>query len=473
MTILRALTFASVTVCLSATFLLAACSPGEHQRIGSFREIGELRVATRQDAISYRIDEQGVVSGFEHDLLLALGEELEVPVRFDVYPDSARAIDAVLTGRAHIAAAGLGRNERLPLHWSPPLREVDYVLAGRADGAEINREGDLAGRTIAVRHGSLTAETVEQLQKRVASLKVKHPPRSGDQGLLEQLAEGKFDLVATDRLHYALAARVAPNLTVAYNLPLKTHIAWATASDDNSGLAAAIADFVGDAQASGLLPRIADRYFGHVRRLTDADVSTFLSRIQERLPHFRAHFHNAQTQTGIDWRYLAALSYQESHWEPTATSRTGVRGLMMLTADTADRLGVDDRLDPRQSILGGARYLAMLKEQLPDEIDEPDRQWMATAAYNLGMGHMNGARAIARRLGKDPSSWWEMKTVLPLMSRPEYAARLKAGPARGGEAVIMTENIRNYYDILARLEPPHDPLLGAPRLRLGPMSAAD
>jgi membrane-bound lytic murein transglycosylase F len=140
--------------------------------------------------------------------------------------------------------------------------------------------------------------------------------------------------------------------------------------------------------------------------------------------------------------------------------------MMMLTSETADRLGVADRLDARGSILGGARYFSMLRDQLPDEIPEPDRGWMTAAAYNLGMGHMNGARAIARRLGKDDTDWWDMKGVLPLLSRPEYAARLKAGAARGGEAVIMTENIRNYYGILVRLEAPYSPPLQPFRLKL-------
>ncbi|MCK9258357.1 MAG: transglycosylase SLT domain-containing protein, partial [Azoarcus sp.] len=219
-------------------------------------------------------------------------------------------------------------------------------------------------------------------------------------------------------------------------------------------------------QSGGLIARITDRYFGHVRRLDEQDITTFIARIQERLPRYLKYFQDAEAKTGIDWRYLAAVAYQESHWDPLATSRTGVRGMMMLTAETADRLGVSDRLDARESILGGARYFSMMVDQLPDEIPSPDRLWMATAAYNLGMGHFNGARAIARRLGKDETSWWEMKSVLPLMSRPEYAVRLKSGPARGGEAVIMTENVRNFHDILSRLQTIDPARSGPPQLRL-------
>jgi membrane-bound lytic murein transglycosylase F len=130
---------------------------------------------------------------------------------------------------------------------------------------------------------------------------------------------------------------------------------------------------------------------------------------------------------------------------------------MMLTEDTADRMGVDNRLDPMQSTRAGARYLAAMMEELPEEIKEPDRTWLGLAAYNLGMGHLNGARTFAKQMKRDATSWYDMKKVLPLMSQPEYYSRLKSGPARGGEAVIMVENIRNYYDILSQFEPAWQP----------------
>lgn len=449
-----------------ASLLLAACAPQKPGRLEDYKALGELRVATRVDAISYRQDEDGTTSGFEHDLLIRLGDALGVPVRFVVYPNSVRAINAVLNGQAHLAAAGLARNERVPLKWSAPLREVDFVLAGHADRPQIARESDLAERTVSVRRGTLAAEAIERIRKRVPTLTAHYSASTGDQALLAKIAEGKLDLVATDRVHYALAAQVSPILTLAYDLPVKSHIAWALPLEHDGGLGQQVAEFLENAHSAGLIARIADRYFGHVRRLDEQDISTFLARVQDRLPRFLGHFKEAEAKTGIDWRYLAALAYQESHWDPGATSRTGVRGMMMLTAETADRLGVGDRLDARQSILGGARYMSMLEGQLPGDIPDPDRLWMATAAYNLGMGHFNGARAIARRLGKDETSWWDIKAVLPLMSRQEYAARLKAGPARGGEALIMTENIRNYYEILSRIESVRPPLPGSPQLRL-------
>ncbi len=230
--------------------------------------------------------------------------------------------------------------------------------------------------------------------------------------------------------------------------------AWAFPARGSEALAQRAEAFLVRIRQDGTLARLIDRYFGHVHRLDADDIGRFMERMQSVLPRYRRHFVDAQEIHGIDWRLLAALAYQESHWDPLATSYTNVRGMMMLTEETADRLRVSDRLDARQSILAGARYLAELKEQLPAEVPEPDRTWLAVAAYNLGMGHMNGARFIATLVKRDPNSWYEMKQVLPLLSRPEYYARLKSGAARGGEAVIMTENVRTYYDILRRFETP-------------------
>jgi membrane-bound lytic murein transglycosylase F len=151
---------------------------------------------------------------------------------------------------------------------------------------------------------------------------------------------------------------------------------------------------------------------------------------------------------GIDWRLLSAIGYQESQWNALATSPTGVRGLMMLTEDTARALGIGDRLNPQASIMGGAKYFVMMRNQVPSRIREPDRTWFALAAYNVGFGHLEDARILTQMHGKNADRWDDVRNYLPLLTQEKWYTRVKHGYARGWEPTRFVENIRSYYDML-------------------------
>ncbi len=121
---------------------------------------------------------------------------------------------------------------------------------------------------------------------------------------------------------------------------------------------------------------------------------------------------------------------------------------MMLTQATAKQMKIKDRKDPAQSIHAGAKYLAYLRDNLPERIIEPDRTWIALAAYNVGMGHVEDARVLTERNGKSPDLWPDIKEHLPLLSKKKWYEKTRYGYARGGEPVRYVENIRRYYDIL-------------------------
>ncbi len=168
-------------------------------------------------------------------------------------------------------------------------------------------------------------------------------------------------------------------------------------------------DFFNHIKTNGTLRNLLDRYYGHSERLNSLDITTFLKRINTLLPKYIHLFKQAQEITGLDWRLLAAVSYRESHWDTFNTSPTNVRGLMMLTEATADQMGVTDRLDPKQSIPAGAKYLLKLRDTVPERIPEPDRTYMALAAYNIGYAHVEDARVLAKRLKLNPDSWADVK----------------------------------------------------------------
>jgi membrane-bound lytic murein transglycosylase F len=302
--------------------------------------------------------------------------------------------------------------------------------------------------------GSRQAANLRRLAEKIPELRIVEVPKGNILDLLEALGDSEIELVAMDKDLEDIANQFVPNLRMSLTLSDKQPIVWLLGPRPNVELAARANAFIERIQLDGTLARLEDRYFGHVRRLNQSDVVKFLGEIRTSLPKLRKLFQAAEAATGLDWRLIAAVAYHESHWDANATSPTGVRGIMMLTEETADRLKVSNRLDPQESIVAGARYINLLKEMQADDVQEPDRTWLALASYNIGPGHFNAARTIARQLGADPTVWYEMKRILPLLAKPKYYERLKSGRARGGEAVILVENIRSYYDILVRNEPP-------------------
>jgi membrane-bound lytic murein transglycosylase F len=435
--------------------LLAACDGGLFSRALPFPTPAQhdLVVLTRAGPLTYSVDENGNASGLEHDLAETFAQELGVGVKYVVVAPEEMG-DRLENGRYHLAAAWLSPSLNPEMQATPPIFQTRDVLAQHEASLPLRDLSQLSGKTIHVMAGSRQAVNLQQLAQKIPDLTIVEVGDGHILNLLEKLGNREVELVAMDANLEDIADQFVPTLTTSLRLSDAQPIVWLLGRHPNAELAARANAFIERVLRDGTLARIEERYFGHTRRLNQADVIKFLGQIETTLPKFRKFFHTAEAATGIDWRLLASVAYHESHWDPNATSHTNVRGMMMLTEETADRLGVSNRLDPRESIMAGARYINILKEMQPDEVPEPDKTWLALAAYNIGPGHFNAARSIARQLGADPGTWYEMRRILPLLAQPKYYEKLKSGRARGGEAVILVENIRSYYDILSRHEAP-------------------
>jgi membrane-bound lytic murein transglycosylase F len=217
---------------------------------------------------------------------------------------------------------------------------------------------------------------------------------------------------------------------------------------DAPDLLASVNDFFRGLRHSGELSQLIEQSSGDTRPFAYEESREFQTNLAERLPRYRAYFEQAAAKEGLDWRLLAAVGYQESKWDPHAESDVGARGVMMLTADTAQAMGVKDRSNPQANIFAGAHYLAEVRDKIPERIPEPDRTWFTLASYNVGFGHLEDARVITQSQGKDPDSWADVRERLPLLAQPRWFTQAKRGYARGWEPVQFVDRIQRFLTLL-------------------------
>jgi len=413
-------------------------------------ETGELRVVTRDSPVSYVIGPEGP-SGPEFDLVAAFARELGVDLVIDTVDSVSEILPHVIAGNSHMAAAGLSITEsrREFLNFGHPYETVNMHLIYKLGTGKPRSIDDAIGRSIEVMAGSSHADMLLSLrQQGYADLQWSENADAEVTDLLAEVANGNLDLTVSDSTEFDIQRHFHPDLRVAIDLRLDDPLAWGFPKGRGDSLLARADKFLINADRRGYLARVHDRYYGHTKKFDYVGTRNFIRHYESRLPRYRQMFEEAGADWDVDWRLLAAIGYQESHWRSGAVSPTGVRGIMMLTQDTAEYLGIGDRVDPKNSIFGGAQYYARQTERVADTVDEPDRTWMALAAYNVGFNHIKDARLIVEMQGGDPDTWVDISETLPLLSQRKWYTQVPFGYARGWEPVLYVNNIRSYYNIL-------------------------
>lgn len=439
---------------LVLTACLATCGrseppPDPVETLAAALDEGRLIVLTAPGPTSHFIDEDGSVSGYEVELARAFAQSQGLTAQFDVRDDLRAVLDAIEAGEGHIAAAGITvTDERVErFEFGPAYKAVVEQVVCRRAGTRVRTLEDLAGVSLSVVGGSSYEETLRSLQADNPELSWRAVEAPSALPLLRRVQNERLDCTVADSNLIAHARLQFPELLTPLSLSEERSHAWIRA-EAAPQLAGPLEAWFAQAHEDGLLEELDERWYGYTRRFDYVDVARFVRRLDGRLPALRPHFEAAAIEHGVDWRWLAAQAYQESHWDPRAVSATGVRGVMMLTLPTAREVGVEDRTDPAQSIAGGALYLRRLFDRIPEGVDGEDQLFKAFAAYNVGMGHLYDARRLARRQGLDADSWPSLRQTLPLLSQREYYTTVPHGYARGHEPVQYVRNIRRYRALL-------------------------
>ena len=428
--------------------VLTACVP-ERTQLERVLSHGKLTVVTRHAATTYYEGPHGP-AGLEYELLRRFADRLGVELVLQT-PDSLNRILTDLTdGDADLAAAGLTVTEerQKTFRFTFPYQHITQQLVYRRGGSRPANLTEAADGYLEIVAGSSHAEQLRRLTSQQPELSWDENPAMDSMELLNLVAENVIDYTVVDSNELALNRRYYPNLNVAFDISEPQPLAWAFAQNRDDSLYREATAFFDELSASGELERLVQGFYSHVESYDYAGTHTFVRHIKVRLPRYRALFEAAAKRLDLDWKLVAAVAYQESHWNPHAVSPTGVRGLMMLTQATAAHLGIKKRTDPVQSIDGGTRYLRRLIDRIPADIVEPERTWFALAAYNVGFGHLEDARKITTRRGGNPDVWTSVKENLPLLRKRKWYKKTRYGYARGDEPVRYVENIRSYYEIL-------------------------
>lgn len=450
-----------------ACLIYSGCAPQPANKLEAVKRAGELVVLTRNSPTTYYEGPDGP-TGFEYDLVHEFAKRLGVSLRIKSVGRFGDILPMITRGEADFAAAGITvtPTRATQVRFTPPYQTIHQQVVYKVTKPAPNGIKGLVGRQIEVAAGTSYIERLEQLKTKYPRLVWKTVSDMETEELLMQVDQGLIDLTIADSNIVALSHPFSPDLRIAFDFNDPQDLAWAFPLDSDDSLYQEAARFINDMRSSGELGHLIERHYGAATRFNPINITAFLQKIDTDLRKFRPFFEEAGRRYALDWRLIASISYQESYWDPGVVSPTGVRGIMMLTETTAQHLGVSDLLNPRESIRGGAAYLRSLIDRIPPRIPEPDRTWMALAAYNVGINHLEDARIITQTQGGDPDRWNDLKDRLPLLAKASWYTTTKHGYARGYEPVQFVNRVRTYYEVLKRTDDSGHPRNGTDALRL-------
>lgn len=441
---------------------LLSCSEREKQPL---QPDNTLRVvAPHRERVSSALSPYG--PGYEHELVMRFAQDAGYDITWIEASNLEDALQALAQNRGDLLV-GFGGN-------IPPQSLVDAAVPEAEDDRNVSPvvAGPVYGhynpvlvhsnRRYGLRRGNEMCDTtvlvtadreLEEILEAKADILQCQPITEASQDvyvtpILQALDANSARFAMLDKVGFSLWQPFYPGVRTAKVLTQEIPYRWFWRGDDERLNTAAL-QFWAERDNDSMLLDMQERYFGFLPEKVDHyDVSVLRRTLDRKVPQYAQPIVEAAQAQGIDPLLLIAVIYQESRFDNSARSKTGVRGLMMVTQGTARLLGIN-RLDPVQSIEGGARYLRMIWNSLEEmDLDPWDRWFFTLAAYNQGPGHLFDAIKLSRARGGTGRTWRELKEVYPLLAWERWYSKTKHGYCRGFEAVSYVENIRYYYYIL-------------------------
>jgi len=408
---------------------------------------GKLRLITNKAINTYYLY-NNKPAGFEYDLALEFAKFMNVELDV-ITPGWNNMFTYLKQGKGDFIAAGL------PIT-APRLEYVDFSIPYMTIQERIIHHNLIFGpkdiknmesKIFHVRRGTSYHDRLAGIKASGVNLEYVLHNNIPTEELIGMVHDREIKFTIADSNIALLCRRFFPDIHIGIPIQERESLAWAVRKND-SGMLKQINKFFLYANNTGILKRITTKYYGNIDDFDAYELKKFHDRLKSRLPEYKDVIKEESAKHGFDWRLIAAIVYQESHFDPDAKSFTNVRGLMQVTEETAKEMGIQNRHDPQQSIRAGIKYLALLYKRFNYIKDESQRLLFALASYNIGYGHVKDAMGLAKRKGDNPNTWKALKAALPLLSKAKYYNQTKHGYARGWEPVRYVERIQTYFDIL-------------------------
>lgn len=413
---------------------------------------------------------KGQPMGYEYELLSMLAEELGVQLETTITTSISDAFEMLNRGEGDIIAYSLtvtkGRKEKVaftenhfttrqvlvqkkPSNWRKmSLDNIDKSL--------IRNQVDLIGKEIYVRKGSSHIDRLQNLSQEVGGdiIILEAADTVETEGLIKNVAAGKIKYAIADEMLAHVNASYYPQIDVNTPISFPQQIAWAVRKNSNQ-LVEYTNKWIHRLKKEPTFNIIYNRYYLSPRTSSIRAKSEFSSFGGGKISPYDDLVKEASKELGWDWELVVAQMFQESRFDPNAKSWANAYGLMQLIPETGKRFGAQNLYDPKQNISAATKFLIYLDSLWAKTIDdENERIKFVLASYNVGIGHVQDARDLAKKYDHDPLIWDDnVEKYLRLKSRREYFTDpvVSSGYCRGEEPVQYVKEILNYYNSYKQL----------------------
>lgn len=409
---------------------------------------GVLIYGTRTSLLSYFEVGNNTV-GYEYQLLNDFAKLHSLKLETRVYKNNRDLLNDLSAGKIDIAGGHLSmtkeRSKRFA--YSDAISETAIDLVTHFD----HRNGDSIEAFEPLNGQVIADSSYEELLHELTNFQPVQIAKSVDDSLFDlfrKVNKKEIDYTFADSEITHIYKHFIPGIYQTIQLSPKESIVFLVDKNRQETFLSKLNQFIQFAAETKKIKDYKTEILNHLPQIDIADTVTFFDKLQTQWPKVKDDVKAVANALDFDAALLAAISYQESHWDPDAVSITGVKGLMMLTESTAEEMNVSDRTDPFESLMGGVKYLRKVKSKMPARITEPDRTLFALAAYNVGFGHLEDARILAQKAGHSPDFWTDVEPFLEMLNNPALGHELNYGTADGKTAVIYVNNIITYKQLM-------------------------